>query len=153
MKGEMKPLNLKTIRKVENLTESDRQTIINNTREIFDDDIPIIGYYIVGSFCFNIENPNDIDVVVIIPEEYRKIRFPSNEGIGYDMINKCAQYDVDTRPYYGGIKAQHIPQNPDKFYESRKGIPWQNDKPLVPKYGITHMPYYDLQTGELFHKE
>jgi hypothetical protein len=23
----------------------------------------------------------------------------------------------------------------------------------VPKYGITHMPYYDLQTGELFHKE
>jgi hypothetical protein len=93
----MKALDLKKIRKVENLTKSDRQIIIDNTREIFDDDIPIIGYYIVGSFCFNIDEPNDMDIVVVVPESYRRIVFPSNEGIGYDLVNASGKHDIPSK--------------------------------------------------------
>ena len=50
--------------------------------------------YIVGSFCFNVGKSNDIDIIYCIPERYKKIEYPSNNGVGYDMVNYFATYDV-----------------------------------------------------------
>jgi len=140
-------IDLLKLRKVENFTTEVNNIIVSNIRELVDDDIPIIGYYVVGSFCFALkENPNDIDIVIVIPKKYRKIQIGSMDiASGYDIINKCARYEYKLKDYFN-IKTQLIPRN------IIRGQRWENNYLLEFKFGIKNMPYYDLLTKGLYNK-
>ena len=122
-------------------------TEIEMFRDIVVDFIEDITEYtdinVVGSYCFNLKNKivNDIDIVVIVPESFHKIKFPCSKGTGYDLINKIA---IAGYPYLNNTfnkKVQIFPMNKDS-----------NDEYNIPFKGLDgtmlSRPYFNLLSLE-----
>jgi hypothetical protein len=116
-------------------------TIENNVTE------PHEGIFIVGSFCFNIGKSSDIDIVYCVPEEYKHIKYPSTEGIGYDMVNKFAEYDILlTEKLKKPI--QLIPNNYKYFYQNQ----FKKEGTLPPLFNLITLEWINKEHGEVFNK-
>ena len=115
-------------------------TIENNVVE------PYEAIFIVGSFCFNVGKSNDIDIIYCIPEEYKHIKYPSLEGIGYDVVNSFVKYDVLLTEKLNKT-IQLIPNNYKYFNEN-------NDKFFQPPlFNLITLEWVNKKHGEVFNKK
>ena len=115
-------------------------TIENNVVE------PYEAIFIVGSFCFNIGKSNDIDIIYCVPEEYKHIKYPSLEGIGYDMVNSFARYDILLTEKLNK-PIQLIPNNYNYFYKLHF-----NPTP-PPLFNLITLEWVNKEHGEVFNKK
>ena len=115
-------------------------TIENNVVEPYED------IFIVGSFCFNIGKSNDIDIIYCVPEEYKHIKYPSLEGIGYDMVNSFAKYDILLTEKLNK-PIQLIPNNYNYFYKLHF-----NPTP-PPLFNLITLEWVNKEHGEVFNKK
>lgn len=134
-------VDLTEITRIEDFTTEQldeiREVVLYYAQQVIE--ISITQIFIVGSYCFNRENhiPGDMDIVVIVSESYQKIIYPSDEGIGYNIINAMAEKEREMRNNnHFGKKVQIIPNNYETF-NSLTG----------------DAPYYDLFNHELHNKE
>ena len=115
-------------------------TIENNVVE------PYEAIFIVGSFCFNIGKSNDIDIIYCVPEEYKHIKYPSLEGIGYDMVNSFARYDILLTEKLNK-PIQLIPNNYNYFYK----LHFNSTPP--PLFNLITLEWVNKKHGEVFNKK
>ena len=115
-------------------------TIENNVVE------PYEAIFIVGSFCFNVGKSNDIDIIYCVPEEYKHIKYPSLEGIGYDMVNSFAKYDILLTEKLNK-PIQLIPNNYNYFYKLHF-----NPTP-PPLFNLITLEWVNKEHGEVFNKK
>ena len=115
-------------------------TIENNVVE------PYEAIFIVGSFCFNVGKSNDIDIIYCVPEEYKHIKYPSLEGIGYDMVNSFAKYDILLTEKLNK-PIQLIPNNYNYFYK----LHFNSTPP--PLFNLITLEWVNKKHGEVFNKK
>ena len=115
-------------------------TIENNVVE------PYEAIFIVGSFCFNVGKSNDIDIIYCVPEEYKLIKYPSLEGIGYDVVNSFAKYDILLTEKLNK-PIQLIPNNYNYFYKLHF-----NPTP-PPLFNLITLEWVNKEHGEVFNKK
>ena len=115
-------------------------TIENNVVE------PYEAIFIVGSFCFNIGKSNDIDIIYCVPEEYKHIKYPSLEGIGYDMVNSFAKYDILLTEKLNK-PIQLIPKNSKYFYKLHF------NSTIPPLFNLIKLEWVNKKHGEVFNKK
>ena len=115
-------------------------TIENNVVE------PYEAIFIVGSFCFNIGKSNDIDIIYCVPEEYKHIKYPSLEGIGYDMVNSFARYDILLTEKLNK-PIQLIPNNYKYCFNLH------SNSILPPLFNLITLEWVNKEHGEVFNKK
>ena len=115
-------------------------TIENNVVE------PYEAIFIVGSFCFNVGKSNDIDIIYCVPEEYKHIKYPSLEGIGYDVVNIFVKYDVLLTEKLNKT-IQLIPNNYNYFYK----LHFNSTPP--PLFNLITLEWVNKKHGEVFNKK
>jgi len=113
---------------------------------------PFEDIYIVGSFCFNIGKSNDIDIQYCIPEEYKKINYPSNPGVGYDMVNYFAKYDKLLSEKLNK-KIQLIPNNKDYFLTLHKNANATTMYGTPPIFDLVNLKWINKKHGDVFNKK
>ena len=116
-------------------------TIENNVVE------PYEAIFIVGSFCFNIGKSNDIDIIYCVPEEYKHIKYPSLEGIGYDMVNSFARYDILLTEKLNK-PIQLIPNNYNYCFDLHF-----NSGTTPPLFNLITLEWVNKEHGEVFNKK
>lgn len=83
--------------KVENFTQKDCEQLIENIESVFNNhNIKFVEYYIVGSYCFNVDSPDDVDVLCITTDYTIDVI----TGEGYDFVNLAGTLSWDIRQYY-----------------------------------------------------
>ena len=108
---------------------------------------PHEGIYIVGSFCFNIGLAEDIDIIYCVPREHHHIKYPSAEGIGYDMVNSFAEYDnLLTEKLNKPI--QLIPNNYKYFYDLH-----HSNGNCPPLFNLSTLEWVNKEHGDVFNKK
>ena len=115
-------------------------TIENNVVE------PYEAIFIVGSFCFNVGKSNDIDIIYCVPEEYKHIKYPSLEGIGYDMVNSFAKYDILLTEKLNK-PIQLIPNNYNYCFNLH------SNSILPPLFNLITLEWVNKEHGEVFNKK
>lgn len=149
MKNVVSPkINFESYYRLEDLSNSElelfKEIIVNFVKDITE----YTNIYVVGSYCFNLKEKivNDLDIVVIVPETFRKIIYPCPNGTGYDLINKMA---VKSFPYLKNTfnkKTQIFPVNEDS--NNRYNLPFRGlDGNMVLR------PYFDLLNLEWKNKK
>ena len=116
-------------------------TIENNVVE------PYEAIFIVGSFCFNVGKSNDIDIIYCVPEEYKHIKYPSLEGIGYDMVNSFAKYDILLTEKLNK-PIQLIPNNYNYCFDLHF-----NSGTTPPLFNLITLEWINKKHGEVFNKK
>ena len=75
--------------KVEDFSDETRIKIYNSVGLVVaKNNVQFSDIYVVGSRCFNVNNPRDLDIIVIVPQSFRKI--VPETGEGYDIVNLFA---------------------------------------------------------------
>ena len=116
-------------------------TIENNVVE------PYEAIFIVGSFCFNTGKSNDIDIIYCVPEEYKHIKYPSLEGIGYDVVNSFAKYDILLTEKLNK-PIQLIPNNYNYCFDLHF-----NSGTTPPLFNLITLEWINKKHGEVFNKK
>ena len=116
-------------------------TIENNVVE------PYEAIFIVGSFCFNVGKSNDIDIIYCVPEEYKLIKYPSLEGIGYDVVNSFAKYDILLTEKLNK-PIQLIPNNYNYCFDLHF-----NSGTTPPLFNLITLEWINKKHGEVFNKK
>ena len=116
-------------------------TIENNVVE------PYEAIFIVGSFCFNVGKSNDIDIIYCVPEEYKLIKYPSLEGIGYDVVNSFAKYDILLTEKLNK-PIQLIPNNYNYCFDLHF-----NSGTTPPLFNLITLEWVNKEHGEVFNKK
>ena len=116
-------------------------TIENNVVE------PYEAIFIVGSFCFNVGKSNDIDIIYCVPEEYKHIKYPSLEGIGYDVVNSFAKYDILLTEKLNK-PIQLIPNNYNYCFDLHF-----NSGTTPPLFNLITLEWINKKHGEVFNKK
>jgi len=106
---------------------------------------PFEDIFIVGSFCFNIGKSNDIDIIYCVPENFKKIKYPSKEGIGYDLVNHFSVYDILLTEKLNK-KIQLIPNNKKYYLEFNK----ITNQP--PCFDLINLKWVNKKHGDIFNK-
>tara|TARA_B110000908_G_C9954453_1_gene314016 strand:+ start:93 stop:566 length:474 start_codon:yes stop_codon:yes gene_type:complete len=104
--------------------------------------------YIVGSFCFNVGKSNDIDIMYCIPEEYKKINYPSNPSVGYDMVNYFSKYEILLSEKLNK-KIQLIPNNKNYFLKDAKSTTIYGTPPI---FDLVNLKWINKKHGDVFNK-
>ena len=107
---------------------------------------PFEDIYIVGSFCFNVGKSNDIDIQYCIPKEYKKINYPSNLGVGYDMVNYFSKYDKLLSEKLNK-RIQLIPNNKNHFLKHTEIM----SNP--PYFDLVNLKWVNKKHGDVFNKK
>jgi hypothetical protein len=115
-------------------------TIENNVVE------PYEAIFIVGSFCYNVGKSNDIDIIYCVPEEYKLIKYPSLEGIGYDVVNSFAKYDILLTEKLNK-PIQLIPNNYNYCFNLH------SNSILPPLFNLITLEWVNKEHGEVFNKK
>ena len=116
-------------------------TIENNVVE------PYEAIFIVGSFCYNVGKSNDIDIIYCVPEEYKLIKYPSLEGIGYDVVNSFAKYDILLTEKLNK-PIQLIPNNYNYCFDLHF-----NSGTTPPLFNLITLEWINKKHGEVFNKK
>ena len=116
-------------------------TIENNVVE------PYEAIFIVGSFCYNVGKSNDIDIIYCVPEEYKLIKYPSLEGIGYDVVNSFAKYDILLTEKLNK-PIQLIPNNYNYCFDLHF-----NSGTTPPLFNLITLEWINKEHGEVFNKK
>lgn len=130
-------IDMSGITRVEDFTPKLNREIIANIRETIDSTIPIKQYYVVGSYCFNIPDPDDLDIICVIPRGYQEIN--PQTGQGYHLVNMFGQLSNDIRKHINTKVSLHVSNVLHGGYKTTQS-------------GI-EIPSYNLRTGNLEGKD
>ena len=107
--------NYQSIEDIEDLNILHTQLLSTIKKHVIE---PYVGIYLIGSFCFNINNSNDIDIMYCTPKKYKRIHLKAFEynkllkGLNLEHVNESSS---DINPNLNNInKVGSIPNNVPK---------------------------------------
>ncbi len=110
-------------------------------RLLFNEMIPIKGYYVVGSYCFNVDQPDDLDLVIVIPESFQNINRITGEG--YWLVNGFARVSAELSQCEGFKINIHVTNN----FSSKNQVEKSGFK--IPYYNLVAMKLWGKSPGDI----
>jgi len=91
--------NYQSIEDIEDLNILHTQLLSTIKKHVIE---PYVGIYLIGSFCFNINNSNDIDIMYCTPKKYKRIHLKTFEynKLLTNIFNKKIQLFFRTQPTF-----------------------------------------------------